>query len=47
MAIGSRMETMIWMDTSKPIKKWVLPIISIIIGLGIGFSAFPSKQEYD
>jgi hypothetical protein len=46
MATGSRMETTIWMDTYKPIKKWVIPILSIIIGLGIGFSVFPSKQEY-
>ena len=34
------------MVTYKPIKKWLIPSVSIVIGLSIGFLLFPSKQEY-
>ena len=30
----------------KPLKKWLVPSVSIVIGLSIGFFIFPSKQEY-
>jgi hypothetical protein len=31
------------MVTYKPIKKWLVPIV---LGFWIGFSVFPSQQEY-
>ncbi len=34
------------MGTYRPIKKWLLPLLSIIIGLAIGFSVFPSEQQH-
>lgn len=34
------------MATYKPIKKWLLPLLSIIIGLSIGYALFLSKEDY-
>ncbi|MBE4906869.1 hypothetical protein IMZ08_02200 [Bacillus luteolus] len=34
------------MVTYRPIKKWLLPLLSIIIGLAIGYTVFPSEQQH-
>jgi|SRR5690625_952356 len=44
--IGKRMETTIKMVTYRPVKKWLLPLLVVIIGIAIGFTFFPSKQDY-
>ncbi|MFZ3577615.1 hypothetical protein [Virgibacillus sp. DJP39] len=35
------------MATYKPIKKWMIPLLSIIIGGGLGFALFPSNEDHD
>jgi hypothetical protein len=34
------------MATYRPVKKWLVPLVAVLLGLWIGFSAFPSQQEY-
>ncbi|WP_442598904.1 hypothetical protein [Neobacillus sp. D3-1R] len=34
------------MVTFRPVKKWVIPILAIMIGSYIGFSFLPSHQEF-
>jgi hypothetical protein len=34
------------MATYRPVKKWILPLLSIIIGLAVGYSVFPSEQQH-
>ncbi|MBP1949779.1 hypothetical protein [Virgibacillus litoralis] len=30
----------------KPVKKWLLPLLSIVIGLSMGYALFLSKEDY-
>lgn len=36
---------MILMVIYRPIKKWFIPLLAVIVGLSIGFFLFPSSQE--
>lgn len=30
----------------RPIKKWLVPLLAVIIGITIGYNLFPTKQEH-
>ncbi|KHE66842.1 hypothetical protein, partial [Halobacillus sp. BBL2006] len=34
------------MATYRPVKKWFVPLLAVLLGLWLGFSVFPSQQEY-
>lgn len=37
---------MISMATFNPVKKWLIPLTAMIVGLSLGYLFFPSSQDY-
>ncbi len=35
------------MATFRPVKKWLVPLTGVLLGLLIGFTLFPSQQEFE